>query len=470
MGDTEEECAANLLVSKGQGLNVEFMVRPDLQEYVEETLDDFSKRIPLRALTELRKMLSVDPSCRPTAAQLTAGSYFGMDKSISMSRSIIRRFDDIQATMEKFDPPVPDIVRVEVSPKNMARQTVTLVFGCADGDEFEAEVSDWRWWFRVAQQMSSAGKAVFCLIGGDLSGVDSVASMATSAQSWAETSCTSLFECLTGGGNKMTELQEFHSAFHGRNIVDAHTDAESGTQAMRSLFQTWKQPGDTTSFDDLMSQCVKISTQIDRVKLVLRQNGFYDKFYYDVRRQGGGAWVSKDSNFFLPPSRRAVSWDDGATAGAVFAQSFPRSAASGSARGTHARAITTDATVSPRLRQRAQTLPGIASGFSEGQGEESGVWHGASARSLPVGGRLAQPLGGISLQDVRLEEESFEDRTAWNKPPREQWSREQFARRPIGRPSPRPSPRQGASNPSRRRLVFEEPDRVEGALGQDDMR
>ena len=219
MGETEEECASNLLVSQGAGLNVEFMVNPGLQAYVEEQLDAHSRRIPLRALTEIRKMLSVDPSCRPTAAQLVAGGYFGTDRSVSMSHSIIRRFDDIQATMERFDPPVPDIVRVEVSPRNMARQTVTLVFGCADGHEFRAEVSDWRWWFRVAQQMSAAGKAVFCLIGGDLGHADSIATMAGSAQTWAETSCASLWTCCTSeSGQKLGQIQAFHDALQGKDL------------------------------------------------------------------------------------------------------------------------------------------------------------------------------------------------------------------------------------------------------------
>ncbi|CAK0899082.1 unnamed protein product, partial [Prorocentrum cordatum] len=35
MGETEDECAANLLVSQGTGLNTEFMVNPELQAYVE---------------------------------------------------------------------------------------------------------------------------------------------------------------------------------------------------------------------------------------------------------------------------------------------------------------------------------------------------------------------------------------------------------------------------------------------------
>ena len=73
-------------------------------------------------------------------------------------------------------------------------------------------------------------------------------------------------------------------------LGDLGDEARASHDAVYALVESWRKPTEASLFETMLAQPVKLSTEIDKLKQLLIDNKFYERFEYNY---DCGGWVLK---------------------------------------------------------------------------------------------------------------------------------------------------------------------------------
>jgi len=295
--DDPEKCLKVLLSVDKRGC---YVPNSNLPKYVIQELDAAAQDLPLRARLELRRLLHIVPCCRPLAAEVLEGEFFGIEGAMWYPRPARQIFpgpDELFLSRLEGRPPLPELIVVEVTPQNFYDQAVTLVLNCG-GEEYRLCTYDWRIWLRAGVQVLRTGSIGFVLTSGDLSNMNIVPQTAASWANYLDAAQRLWHppdQALLQIFKVALKLETSEEAVIARNASGDHMfETPESTFGMEALYETWRGPDETElDFAKFCDQPILLADLLCLLKTSLEESGFFRRFTYSQLPDGSCAWTPR---------------------------------------------------------------------------------------------------------------------------------------------------------------------------------